>query len=306
MASAPTGWTFSESGTRRQLRLMRWIGLHAPDRVLEAVISLIAVWFALRRGRPATRGSEVFLRRALGRAPRFSDRHRHARAFAQSMVERVALLTKGADAFALEARGDEAIRALHAAGRGAVLLGAHYGGFEALRAYDRELPGLVVRYLMHPAHAAASTALLDELNPEVAARVIPLSDGTAAMLAVAEALERGEFVAFLGDRLQAADGPARPGSVVEAPFFGSCIRLPASPYVASIVARAPLIFCVAARTGRRRYEIEFAQLHDGTPPGRAARAGLIRKLAQDYAERLERLCRRDPYQWFNFYDIWRA
>ncbi|MFV0475485.1 MAG: hypothetical protein ACK5MQ_14945 [Pikeienuella sp.] len=285
---------------------MRWIGLWAPDWFLDLSVSLIAACFALRRARPATRGSDVFLRRALGRPPLYRELHRHAKSFALTMLDRVSLLTRGGDAFALEARGDEVIRALHAEGRGAVLLGAHYGSFEALRAYDREMPGLVVRYLMHPAHAEASTALLDELNPEVAARVIPLADGRAAMLAVAEALDRGEFVAFLGDRLQEGQGPPRPGAIVEAPFFGACIRLPASPYVASIVARAPLVFCVAVRTGRRRYEIEFTQLHDGSRAPRAARAGLIQSLAEAYAARLERLCRRDPYQWFNFFDIWRA
>ena len=69
----------------------------------------------------------------------------------------------------------ELIRDRVESGQGAILLGAHFGSFEALRGLERELPSMAVHYLMFNAHAEASTELLASLNPEVAARVIPLS-----------------------------------------------------------------------------------------------------------------------------------
>ena len=57
-----------------------------------------------------------------------------------------------------------------------------------MRALDRTLPGLTVRYLMYEEHADKSAGIMAEINPDVADRIIPLSDGQDAMLAVREAL----------------------------------------------------------------------------------------------------------------------
>ncbi|MDH3739642.1 MAG: acyl-CoA synthetase, partial [Alphaproteobacteria bacterium] len=228
------------------------------------------------------------------------ERHRHARTFAHVFLDRVQLLANGVDSFRIDANGQHLIEELHNSGRGAVLLGAHFGSFEALRAFDRSLPGLRVRYLMFPENAQTSTALMSELNTEVADRVISLADGKRAMMEAGEALRRGDFVAFLGDRLP--DRTIR--SQISVPFLGESIKLPTSPYIVAMVARVPLILCVAPRLGRAHYAIEFSLLDDGAPVERAARSDHIAVLADRYSATLENLCRRYPYNWFNFFDIW--
>ncbi|MBY8974888.1 hypothetical protein KHP62_03645 [Rhodobacteraceae bacterium NNCM2] len=303
VAEARSGWAGSrESGTRWQLRLMRALALRAPGIVVDPLIWAISLSYALNRRRPATRGSILYLRRVLGREPTLGERHRHARTFAHVFLDRVRFLAGGVDGFRITAEGGELIGDLHAAGKGAVLLGAHFGSFEALRAYDRALPGLTIRYLMFPGHAPNSTALLDEVNPAVAANVIRLDDGFAAMIEVYEALDRGEFVAFLGDRMPNPDVRSK----VTVPFLGGEIDLPTSPYIAAMSAKVPVILCVAPRLGKDRYAIEFSMFHDGAPVPRAGRQARIDALARRYAATLEALCRRHPYNWFNFFDIWRG
>ncbi|MCI4662261.1 MAG: hypothetical protein MRY63_10645 [Neomegalonema sp.] len=301
-AAGPAEWQHREEGSRRQLRLMRWIGLRAPDWLTGPIIWAVSLYFSQRLERAATRGSTLFLTRVLGRAPTWRERHRHARMFAHVFLERTRLLAGGLDDFAINEEGGDLVRALVAEGKGGVLLGAHYGSFEALRAFDRGLNGLIVNYLMHPAHAQGSTRLLNELNPEVAQRVIVLSDGPAALIAAKEALERGEWIAILGDRLPESATRSR----LHARFWGEDIALPNSPYVLAMAMRVPLIFCAARRLGRRRYEIEFKEIHDGSPVPRAERGARMQAMAEIFAAHLERLTRRDPYNWFNFFDIWRG
>ncbi|GMG85004.1 acyltransferase [Paralimibaculum aggregatum] len=301
MAEEAAGWVRQgESGTGAGFRVMGWITLNTPEPLSRAVIWLLAAGFAAWPGRPENAASRRYLSRILGRPARFADLHRHAFLFGLMLRDRARLLTGGGAGFTLAATGAQAVHEALAAGRGGVLLGAHFGSFEALRAYDRMLPGLTVRYMMYDGAAAASTRVYGALNPEVAARVIPLGQGPQAMLAAAEALERAEFVAFLGDRLPGRESrsQARIG------FLGGHVRVPLSPYLAAMAAGVPLILCAAPRVGRDSYAIEFHLLHDGRPVPRAERRAEAARLAAAYLGHLEDLCRRHPYNWFNFFDVW--
>ncbi|MEM1382645.1 MAG: hypothetical protein AAF713_09160 [Pseudomonadota bacterium] len=303
MAETSAEWVKQpESGRQWQLRMMRGLALTLPPWALDPLIWAIALVFAANRARPATRASGRYLQRLFGRPARLSERHRHARVFAHAMLDRVRLLARGTADFKIAASGNAPVEKLYAAKQGAVLLGSHYGSFEALRAFDRTMPDMVVRYVMSAEHAAKSTALLGALNPAVTARVISVADGPQGMLDVYEALERGEFVAFLGDRVP--DRAARGQVAVD--FLGGDIQVPTSPYLAAMAAGVPLIFCTAPRTGPRRYALEFAVLHGGEPVPREERGETVGRLAQAYADLLSERCRRDPYNWFNFFDIWRV
>lgn len=290
-----------ERGNRLTLGALSWLARHAPDRIVDPLVWAIAFWFAAFPTRIAREGSRTYLAAVLGRPPRFADRFRHFLTFAQVFLDRARLLSGGLSRFAVSSENEEIISTRLSAGRGAILLGAHFGSFEALRAFDRMLPGLSVRYLMFQEHAATSTGLLASLNPEVAARVIPAGDGQSAMLAVREALEAGEFVAYLGDRMPV---PSARGEVRVA-FLGAPMDIPRAPYLSAILAGVPLILCFAPRTGPRRYEIVFTEIYDGSPVARGGRDALCLALAQRFADALAELCRRHPYNWFNFYDVWR-
>lgn len=290
----------TESGRLWQLRLLRWLSLYAPDILLDKLLWLIALGFSLNKRRTATMGSILYLRRIFGREPNWLERQRHACEFAHVVRDRVRFLSGGTDSFEIKASGQERIAELCCSGRGAVLLGAHFGSFEALRAFDRHLPGLVVRYLMFPDHAPHTTALLRELNPQVAERVISLKNGQHAMLEVYEALNRGEFVAFLGDRLPSPTIRSK----LSLPFLGSAIDLPASPYIAALAAKVPLIICTAPRLGKNRYAIGFEEIYDGRPVARCERSEKAGEMARRFTLHLEEMCRRYPYNWFNFFDIW--
>lgn len=282
------------------LRFMRWFVQWAPVWLISPLIWVITLYYRVHPNRSTIDASRRFLARALGRPVRWSDTLRHFRTFAHVVLERVLLLSGGTRKFDTTVRGDDIIRAHHESQRGGVLLGGHLGSFEMLRAYDRELPGLQVRYMMFPDNAEATTALLNELNPDVARQVISLSNGQAAMLAACEYLDDGQFVAFLGDRMPRMDARHK----VEVTFFGAPVWLPTSPYIAAMVARVPLILCFAPRTGTRRYDITFEEIYDGSPVARTERHAKSEELAQIFANRMETLCRQHPYNWFNFFDIW--
>ncbi|MEP2716531.1 hypothetical protein, partial [Pseudophaeobacter sp.] len=232
-----TGWIKArESGSMWQLKFMRLLASRPPRFIYVPLLWVIALVFAIDTRRLSTRASIAFLSRILGRAPTLSERMRHAKTFSHAFFDRVRLLGRGVDQFDVSVRGAEPIQELVTQGKGAVLLGAHYGSFEALRALDRELPGLSVRYLMFTKHAEKSTRLLENINPEVSEKIIALENGPMAMIQVSDALSSGEFVAILGDRLP--DGSVR--SKQDVSFLGDDIQVPLSPYLTAMAARVPI------------------------------------------------------------------
>ena len=301
MAEQSNWSTQAEGGTPFAMRLLRWLALNVPRQVVSAVLWCVSLWFISQRTRPTTRAARNYLTRLNGTPPDQATLHRHALNFAEVAMDRPRLLRLGMAGADIQVRNSKPVHMALAEGRGGILLGAHFGSFEALRAFDRMLPGLNVRYLMFAEHAEASTRLLGELNPEVEARVIPLTDGPSAMLGVFDALMQGDFVAFLGDR----QPDEALGDGIELEFLGAPIRVPTSPYVTAMAAKVPLILCFAPRLPSGRYLIEFLMLYDGAPVPRHQRDAKCRELAERYVEHLEDLCRRHPDNWFNFFDIWR-
>jgi predicted LPLAT superfamily acyltransferase len=298
--AAPAWVGEDERGNPYLLRWMTWVARVAPGFVTDPLVWLISCYFTLFPSRVSAAASSAYLEKVLGRPPGFAERHRHVRMFSHVVLDRVCLLGSGIGRFDIRSRHHELIERRHAERRGGVLLSAHFGSFEVLRAFDKTLPGLSVRYLMFPDNARKTTPILDQLNPDVAARVISLREGFAAMLEIREALDASDFVAFLGDRMPVRNARAE----VAVPFFGKPVRLPLSPYLSAILAGVPLILCFAPRVGRKTYEIEMFEIYDGAPVPRGERDAKCRALAGLYAARLEEMCRRYPYNWFNFYDIW--
>src|ERR1700689_4115134 len=110
--TAPAEWVRSpERGSRTLLRV-RAAASHllgrAPSRVL---LHLIASYFVLFAP-TARRHARNYLRRALAREPRFTDRYRHVLTFASTIHDRVYLLDKCFDQFAFSIEGEELMRAM--------------------------------------------------------------------------------------------------------------------------------------------------------------------------------------------------
>jgi predicted LPLAT superfamily acyltransferase len=66
-----------------------------------------------------------------------------------------------------------------------------------------------------------------------------------------------------------------------------------------------VVFMLGLYRGDNRYHVVFEPLADFTHTPRAQRQAAIEAAITRYAALLEQHCRRDPYNWFNFFDFWR-
>jgi predicted LPLAT superfamily acyltransferase len=280
------------------LRILVWITTVLGRRVGQWLLYPICFYFILFSVK-ARRASKQYLARALGRPAGWRDVFQHYRTFATVALDRVFLLNDRFDLFDIQSYGHEPLLDLVDHKRGALLLGAHIGSFEILRAIAEKGRGVTVRMLMFEDIARKLNAVLHAINPNFKMNIIGLGK-LDSMLKIGEHLDAGELVGMLGDRAISATGQ------VKIKFFGQDAEFPDAPFRLAAMLKCPVILMVGLYRGGNRYDLYFEQLVDGLPVGRNERARVIQSWQRLYVERLEYYCRMAPYNWFNFYDFWNA
>jgi len=286
-----------ERGSATLLRLMALLSLRLGRRLSRVALYGIAVYFFLFAP-AARRQSRRYLRRALGRMPRAHERFRHVLNFATTIHDRVYLINEQYDTFEITIEGEPLMRTQVELGQGAFLMGAHMGSFEVIGSLGRRRPGLHVSMAMYEDNARKINAALAAINPKARPDIISLGH-VNAMLLIAERLERGAVVGMLGDRTL-GDEP-----VHEVMILGERAYLPTGPMRAAAILRRSVIFMVGLYRGGNQYHVVFAPIADFSAVAPKSRDAAVRDAVERYAALLDRYCRCEPYNWFNFFDFWR-
>lgn len=266
---------------------------------MKPIVALIALWYFAfdRRARAASRG---WLTRALTREPGPLDVYRHIHCFAQATLDRVFFVSGRTRPFEVTRTGNHHLIELAAEGRGAVLLGAHLGSFEAMRA-GGQTESFPIRIVGHFENARMINALLEGLDPDASARVIHAGrEPIDFALTVRQCVDAGEMVAILGDRVGLNE------RAVTVPFFGEPARFPTGPFLLASTLRCPVLLVFGLYEAPNRYALHCEPLSDRIILPRGDRESALRHVVGEYAARLEEYARRAPYNWFNFYDFWHA
>ena len=280
------------------LRIMTWISLKLGRKAARSVLHLIALYFVLFAS-DSRRASLNYLPRALGRPATWVDAYRHFFWFASTIHDRIYLINRSYDLFDIDIQGTDVIHSLIAANKGVLLMGAHLGSFEVMRAIGRQLPGLKVAMVMHEDNAQKINAMLAAINPEASMDVIPLGK-IDSMLQVQERLDEGMLVGMLSDRTL-GDEPMAKVSLLGAPA-----ALPTGPFRMAALLRRPVVFMVGLYMGNNRYQVHFETLADFAKTPRGERDKAVEKAIVRYTELLNHYTKLAPYNWFNFFDYWQS
>jgi predicted LPLAT superfamily acyltransferase len=278
-------------GIRFVLIWLRVFGRTGAQLLLRALV----LYYALTQ-RTARRASQEYHRR-LGLASGFAATYRHLLRFAECVLDRVLFLSGRWQGLILEHHGLEHLQALRAERKGALLLGAHFGSFEALRAHAI-FEGLTVNVVADFGNSARITTFLNQLGPNTGVNFIGAEQAaTSLALTLRDAIARGEIVALLADR-------PNQGRQASAQFLGAPAQFPTGPYALAAVLRCPIYLTFGIYTAPNRYDLYCEPFAETVTLPREQRDAALAQFAQRYADRLAERCRLAPDNWFNFYDFW--
>ena len=306
----------AERGTAGALRLMLRLSAVFGRRGSALLLHPIALYFWVTDGR-ARRASAAYFARlvstaegraALGHEPSWRDSYRHIHEFSISIFDR---LFAWAGLGNLEVEHEGAAHFAHlpeaaperggnAFGKcGALIVTAHVGSFDMMRAasMNQEVP---VHVVMYGDNARTINNFFEALNPDLELDLIHVRPGsTGAALEIRAAIERGDFVAIMGDRMGLDNAPRR-----EAPFLGAPAPFGSGPFELAATIGCPVLMATALRTGNGHYRLRSWPIYPGGRVPRSDRSAVVHRMVEAYAAVLETAVLEAPYQWFNFFDFW--
>jgi predicted LPLAT superfamily acyltransferase len=290
-------------GIRIVAACLRVLGEPAARLLLYPVVAYFFV-----TGRSARRASHDYfarLRRFAGASaatpvPGWSSGFRHMLAFAESALHKLAAWTGQVDPASVDFPNRAELEALLAAGKGALLIGAHLGNLEMTRALAAGERLARVNAVVYAQHAPGFFGALAKASPDFPVNLIHVTEvGPATSMALKDKVDRGELLVIVGDRTP----PGGNGRTCTVDFLGAPARFAQGPFILAALLECPvyLFFCLKEGDG---YRIHLERFAERVVLPRAEREARLRQLVQQYAARLEAYCLRAPYQWFNFYDYW--
>ena len=289
-----------EGGTTLGLKLISGFALAFGRRAARLALYPITLYFLLRRG-PERRASREYLRQITGREVSLWRVTQHIHCFAAVTLDRAFLLSERFKRFDVRTFGLDELRQAWGQGRGVLILGSHLGSFDALRVLAEFRSDIQLRVVIDIEQNRNLSQVLNALNPKLAKSVINArQEGTTTALAIKEALDEKSLVTLLADR-------ARPGNqVMTVDFLGRPAPFPTAPWQLAAALKVPVVLCFGLYRGGNRYELHFEPFADQLKLERARRDTQLRQTIQRFADRVAHHARSAPYNWFNFYDFWRA
>lgn len=293
----PSKWAGrAERGSPLLIRFIVWVARNIGRGAARVLLHPISLYFVIMAPN-ARRHSRAYLSRVAERPVGIGAIYGHFHSFAATILDRVFFLTDRFDEFQLEFEGLDAIDRAVDEGRGTILVGAHFGSFDAMRALARKRPDLRLKVLMHEGPDGRVGAALNRINPDLADAVIPLGR-PESMLRVGEWLRDGGAIGILGDRVPAGD------KTLPFSFLGGQASFPISPWILASVTGSPVVMFAGVYRGGNRYMIRFRYLADRVRRERGGKTAAIGQELSRYVETLEIWVRAHPKNWFNFYDFW--
>jgi predicted LPLAT superfamily acyltransferase len=152
--------------------------------------------------------------------------------------------------------------------------------------------------VMYENNARKLNSVLKNINPQRNPPVIPLGK-IDSMLKIREALEHGECIGMLADRAISGE------KMISCEFLGDQAAFPVGPFRLAALLERPIILMFGLYQGGNRYNIYLERLVELPQALNSERDANIEQSVKQFAKRLEHYCRESPYNWFNFYDIWK-
>ncbi|MCI4643488.1 MAG: lipid A biosynthesis acyltransferase [Hyphomonadaceae bacterium] len=298
----------SERGTQFWVLFAAWL-YKLAGRTVTLIIISPAILFYFFTGEAARKSSQAYLKRSyrlgmLDRKPSLWSSFHHFMTFAGSLIDKLAGWTGGIAAKDVEGADDPEFSAAKSSGRGGLVLTAHLGNPELIRAVATVENRFAVTVLMHTENAQNYNNVIKRFSPTSSVNIIEVSSiDVPTAMELSAAVERGEWVVMAADRLPPRD--RKTDDAITSDFLGDTALFPVGPYVLASALKCPVYFLVCIRTrDEKPFRIIFRKIADQVTLPRRNRLNAIRGYAQTYVDFLTDAVKQAPYQWFNFYDYW--
>lgn len=275
-------------GQRFLLRTLR----HVPTRAFYPVLYPI-IPFCLLFARKTNRAIYLYYRKiwGLSRWKAFTGNVKTAFVFGRVVIDKFALWAGNKAQFKITIREEDSalVDRMLDQEKGFILAGSHIGNFELMGQaleQDRKPFNCII-------FGGESQLLQERRNTifqENNVKLIPVTEDMSHLFAIKEALDHGEVVAILCDRMFTGN---KKKSV---DFLGHPADFPTGIFRIATLMEVPVISAFMLKDKNNRYHSHLVPLDSNSSDD----------LLLQYVHSLEEVLHTYPEQWFNFFDFWKT
>jgi len=232
-----------------------------------------------------------------GRLKSFCKTYQNHFVFGQCMLDRFAIYAGRRNFFKVDITGNEYFLQLLDSEKGFVIASSHVGNFELsgylLRQDKKRIHGLVF-----------GNETKEVMNKRVAALgmnnicIVPVANDMSHIFVLKEALQKGEIVSIPCDR---NFGSAKS---ITCDFLNGKADFPQGPFALAAMFNVPVVTIFVMKKHVSKYHI-YVQPLATDDCETLTKQEKIKRHAQSFAYELEKILRKYPEQWFNFYGFWK-
>ncbi len=292
-------WKSSKAGKNWQLRFFRILIRYGGRRPAYHIMYIVVLFYTLFSSSIRASVKPYLARRFPKRQTlpwRFIDSYRLIISFGRCLIDQAAVAILGPDNLEAEFRGKELALRTITSDKGAILINAHAGLWQIAVSQMGFLKKNVSVVMIPPEE---DSPIAETLARHAACKFIDPRCGFDSVLQMLQSLKNGEILGLMGDRVFGDEE-----KTVETEFLGDRITLPYSPYKLAGAANVPILVIMSAKTGYKKYRIELMKVIR-VDPADARKPETCAQYAREYARELEKFVDRHPWQFFNFYNLWR-
>ncbi|MCM4156755.1 lipid A biosynthesis acyltransferase [Gramella sp. AN32] len=285
-------WKGTSRGTLTGFKIYVWIiktfGLYPAYFVLLFVAAYFII-FSFN----STKSTYYLFRKRLGYPPVAAALNVYWSyfTFGRIQLDRIAITSGLKKKFTFEFDGIEYIQNLLKQGKGGILLTAHIGNFNLAKHFFEERHAeAVVNLVITDFEHRQIKSYLDSVTGKPDVKVIVLKDDLSHIFHMKKALENNELLVFAADRF------LENSKTYDVEFLGKKVKFPHGPFKLAGRNKIPVLFVHLMREKNFHYHF-FARPYN---PEKFT----SKEILKSYLEDLEKMVKKYPHQWYNYYDYW--
>lgn len=196
--------------------------------------------------------------------------------------------------FRVDVVGKEYFDKLESGADGFMQFSSHIGSFE-MAGFSLQTKSKQMNALVFGGEKATVMAERSKLFAHGNIRMIPVRGDMSHLFEINNALANGEIVSMPADRVFGSP------KTISLEFLGKEAKFPLGPFQTATMRSLDVVAINVMKTSAKGYTAYVTSLaYDKTAP----RKQQIRQLAENYVAELERMVRRYPTQWYNYFEFW--
>ncbi len=213
-------------------------------------------------------------------------------AFGKTIIDKFAIASGMRDKFTYNFDGEHNLENILKEKKGGILISAHIGNFEIAEYFFSRVDefsthiNLVTTDLEHQ----AIKSYLESVSLKTSMKFIIVKEDMSHVFEINNALNKNELICFTGDRY--FDG----GKTLSEELLGKTTKFPAGAFLIGSRLKVPVIFLYIMKETNKHYHF-YAE--EAVFKNRDAQ-----DLLKQYTLSIERILKKYPYQWFNYFDFW--